>query len=158
MYRLALTSMLLLVLSSGAQARTNNSGTNGQHAIIDVHGAFQEQRKAVETELGDGETYSEINLQDRTVVREALVRIASALETSGGFAGLDEAQRASVVKDQELINGILNQAAADSRLICRREKQIGSNRATTQCMTARQRSQQREESRKAMNQAQRNNL
>ncbi|MEL5920715.1 hypothetical protein AAGG60_21830, partial [Stenotrophomonas maltophilia] len=41
--------------------------------------------------------------------------------------------------DQQVVNTGLTQAREDSRLICQREKPIGSNRTTTQCRTVAER-------------------
>lgn len=159
MYKLALTSLMLFVLAGNAEATIGSSGGKGQeHAALDVAGSFTEQRKAIEARLANGETYSEINQKDRAAVKEALERMAVMLEQSGGVAGLNEEQKVRVFNDQELVNGILTQAAEDSRLICRREKQIGSNRTTTHCMTALQRQRQMEDARKSMTQSQRSQL
>lgn len=159
MYKLVLTSLVLFILAGNAEATMGSSGRKGQeNAALDATGSFSEQRKAIEARLANGETYSEINQRDRAAVREALERMSALLEQPGGIAALSEEQKVRVFNDQELVNGILTQAAEDSRLICRREKQIGSNRPITQCMTALQRQRQMEEARKSMTQSQRSQL
>jgi len=159
MYKLALTSLMMLAFAGTAHATIDSSSKKAQeHAALDVTGSFAEQRKAIDARLANGETYSEINQEDRKTVKEALDRMAAVLEQSGGVAALNEEQKVRVFNDQEVVNTILTRAADDSRLVCRREKRIGSNRPTTQCMTALQRREQLEEARKSMTQSQRSQL
>ncbi|MDR7067916.1 hypothetical protein J2X02_000733 [Pseudoxanthomonas japonensis] len=152
MHKFAWTFALALLLVSATAVASIGSGSNGrgERATLDVHQSFQAQRRAIETDLANGETYSELTSKDRVQVSEALDRIGALLSESGDIAGLGEAQKVRVFNDQELVNNILSQAADDSRLVCRREKQIGSNRVTTQCMTALQRDRQAEQARKTM--------
>jgi len=58
--------------------------------------------------------------------------------------------RPQVVVVKELVNTLLAKARADSRLVCRREKLTGSNRAQTVCMTVAERDAARERSMEAM--------
>ena len=56
----------------------------------------------------------------------------------------------ALVNEQNQINQILSQAAADSRLVCRREAQIGSLRTTTQCKTVAERRRDAQEAQEAL--------
>lgn len=100
--------------------------------------AFPDQKAAIERDLR-GERYAEISAADRTRVREALGRIASALEGKPSLEALAEADRVAVFNDQEFINTTLTRAAEDSRLVCRREKKVGSHFASNVCMTVAER-------------------
>jgi hypothetical protein len=99
---------------------------------------FQAQQMKVRADLREGEVYSEITAPDRERVIAALDRISAAVG-DGSVDALSPEKRVSVFNDQELVNGVLTKARADSRLICKREKAIGSQMATTQCFTVAQR-------------------
>ena len=150
MYKFAWTPALALLLVSANAFASIGSGNSArsERMAMDVHQSFDAQRQSIEADLADGKTYSELSDSDRSKVTEALQRMGSLLHDAGGVAALDEAQKVRVFNDQELVNSLLSRAAEDSRLICRREKQIGSNRTTTHCMTALQRNRQTERARK----------
>lgn len=106
-------------------------------------GAYIEQRDRILADLRGGEVYSEIKLQDRDSVHSALKRIDSRLGADG-VGRLSEADKLAVFNDQELVNSILTKAKDDSRLICRRERPMGSNRPQNICITVAQRREARE--------------
>ncbi|KAF1711329.1 hypothetical protein CSC70_05310 [Pseudoxanthomonas kalamensis DSM 18571] len=130
----------------------SGSAASGADSILDLHQSFIEQRQAIERDLADGETYSEISSDDRKKVKTALDRISSSLAVAGGLTTLDEAKKAELFNDQELVNAILTQAGEDSRLVCTREKKVGSHRTTTNCMTVAERRRAREQSQDAVRQ------
>jgi hypothetical protein len=133
MYRFVFVILFSLVAFTVSAASTHDA------AVLDLNASFTQQKALIERELGDGETYAEISSQDRATVREALNSIASKLDNAGGVEGLTGQQKADVFNEQEKINTILTKANADSRLICRREKKVGSHREITQCMTVAER-------------------
>ncbi|RYG13861.1 MAG: hypothetical protein EON92_04165 [Burkholderiales bacterium] len=112
--------------------------------------SFTEQRTRILGQLADGETYSEISSADRARVKEALHRIDSRLESAGGVDRLTAQQKSDVFNDQEVVNTLLTQASDDSRLVCRREKKVGSHRTITECMTVAQRQRAYENAQKTM--------
>ena len=99
---------------------------------------FAAQKAAIESNLSD-DLYSELSRNDRDAVRGALGRIEAAVAGKASISELDDATRVEVFNDQELINTILTQAAEDSRMVCRREKKLGSNMPTNVCMTVAER-------------------
>ncbi|WP_267473083.1 hypothetical protein [Stenotrophomonas rhizophila] len=117
--------------------------------------SLSEQIARIETELNDGETYAELKLEQRSQVREALGRMRGTLEQHPNQATLPDAAKTELYNDQQVVNTVLTQAREDSRLICRREKAIGSNMATTQCMTVAQRQRMKDKAQKDMGAAQR---
>jgi hypothetical protein len=151
MYKRLILALALVIPASAF-------GFTSKNAAVDVRGAFGEQKTKIHTDLADGETYSEISQKDRDSVREALGRISKTLEIPGGIDALDSASKASLFNDQELINSILTKASEDSRLICRRERKVGSNRPVTQCATVAQRRKVTEESQDLLRVNQRGNL
>jgi hypothetical protein len=129
-YRIAL---LALLVPAGASAQTK---------AVDVAKPFEEQRRQVLADLNE-DKYREISVEDRSAVTAALGRILQHLQTQPDPAQLPEHNRVAVFNDQSLINTILTQAAADSRLICRRERTVGSNMPQNNCLTVAERRRQK---------------
>ncbi|HST45949.1 MAG TPA: hypothetical protein VLK29_12090 [Luteimonas sp.] len=129
---------VLLTVSAGAWA------TQDQPGLALADGGFAEQRAQIEADLADGKTYSELSSGDRSTVRESLERIAQYLGGVDSVEQLTDDNKARVFNDQEVINNILTQAAADSRVVCTRETKTGSNRRVTTCQTVAERNRRRE--------------
>ncbi len=155
MYRIILVSLLAVAASTAHATINSSSKKDAGKQAVDVALSFEDQKRAIETDLADGETYSEIGAKDREAVTGALQRISNALASAGGVAGLTETDKAAVINDQELVNTILTRSGEDSRLVCVREKKVGSNRTTTQCSTVGQRRRVAEETRQALQDGQR---
>lgn len=140
---------LLLTFSAGAWA------TQDQPTLALADGGFGEQRAQIEADLADGRTYSELSSGDRSAVRESLDRISQYLGGVDSVDQLTEDNKARVFNDQEVINNILTQAAADSRVICTREAKTGSNRKITTCLTVAERNRRREQDQENLRDVQR---
>ena len=125
-------------------------GFSSQDKALDVSRAFAEQKTRIHADLADGETYSEISQQDIASVKGALERISIKLEQPGGLEGMNDASKAALFNDQELVNNLLTKAGKDSRVVCVREKKLGSHRTTSNCMTVGERARRSEDSQKAM--------
>lgn len=95
---------------------------------------FEAQREAI-IEGISGETYRELSDEDRATVLEALTRMQDRLAGVDSLEQLDKRDQTAVFNDQDLVNTLLTEAAADSRLVCKREKFVGSNRTTNVCIT-----------------------
>ncbi|MBD9435135.1 hypothetical protein IB223_03430 [Pseudoxanthomonas sp. PXM03] len=115
---------------------------------MDLDKPLPEQVELIQKQLDDGETYVEIATADRAKVKESLARFAAIINESGG--SLNPEQKTQLVNEQNEINQILSQAAADSRLVCRREAQIGSLRTTTQCKTVAERRRDAQDAQEVM--------
>ena len=150
MYRIVFVPLLVLFASTAHATIDSSSRKASGKQHVDVSLSFEDQKRAIETDLADGETYSEIERKDREAVNGALQRISNSLASHSGVAGLSDAEKAAVFNDQELINNILTRANADSRLVCVREKKVGSHRTTTQCATVADRRRASEDSQKAL--------
>ncbi len=144
---------LAIVVTPSAFAQ----GQQGAPAL-DVSASFAEQHERIRGEFADGETYSEISRERQAEVQRALGRIESTLGEAGGVSELTAQERADLMDDQELVNSTLALAREDSRLVCRREKKIGSNRAITQCTTVAQLRRTREQSQSELLRGQGTNL
>ena len=128
MYR---TTTLALMLSLGLAA-TVQAKAQKEAVRMDATTPVSEQIRRVETAIGS-EDYSEIGLEDKSRVQQALNRIKVKM------------------------NGreIMSRAQADSRMVCRRERLTGSNMPQSVCMTVAQRRKAQEDSRQALTDQQR---
>ncbi|MDF2818238.1 MAG: hypothetical protein K0S73_2178 [Stenotrophomonas rhizophila] len=141
------TAALLLALGA-AQAAPNEE-------VFARNKPLAEQIQRIEVEMGDGKTYSELRLEDRSRVREALSRMHGVLDQYPDQATLPEPSKIALFNDQQIVNTILTKAREDSRQVCVREKTTGSHRATTQCMTVAQRQRAKDDAQKNLTNAQR---
>ncbi|WP_282265785.1 hypothetical protein [Stenotrophomonas sp. PS02298] len=144
---LAIAASLLFFVCTEAAAQRDTA--------IDVHQPFAEQRQKILDDLR-GEKYSEISSQNKDSVLNALERIGHNAGNNGEkLSELPESSRVAVFNDQSLINSILSDAGEDSRLICRREKAVGSRLADNHCMTVAERRRQRNTAQDDMTRARR---
>lgn len=111
-------------------------------SAVDVKKPFAQQQQTVLADL-NGDKYREITPDNKSKVAEAMNRIQHRLEGVSNIDRLPEPTRVEIFNDQSLINNILTQAAADSRLICKREKTIGSNFPQNNCLTVAERRRQK---------------
>ncbi|WP_244667674.1 hypothetical protein [Xanthomonas sp. D-109] len=119
-------------------------------APMNVKKAFAQQLSTIRQQLNDGKTYSEINADDRSKVEAALARMAAILDAQQDVGTLKEEQKVALFNDQETVNTLLTKAAADSRMVCRREAVTGSLRTTTQCKTVAERRRDNEDAQELM--------
>lgn len=104
--------------------------------------SFNAQAAQIRADLAGSDKYSEISDEDRRTVLSLLARIESVLGPEGRAEGLSTQATVDIFNDQEQINGILTNARADSRVICRREQVTGSHRKQHVCMTSAERRRQ----------------
>ncbi|MBD9479426.1 hypothetical protein IB225_10505 [Pseudoxanthomonas sp. PXM02] len=136
----------LMALAFAADAAPRDKAQKPQ--ALDLDKPLPEQVEQIQKQLDDGETYAEIASADRATVKESLARLAAVINENGG--ALNPQQKTQLLNEQNTINQILSQAAAESRLVCRREAQIGSLRTTTQCKTVAERRRDAQEAQEAM--------
>lgn len=150
MYRkTTLALMLSLSLVATAHAKADKPAVR-----MDTATPVAEQIRHVETALGS-EDYSEIGLEDKSRVQQALNRIKIKMNGREKVDELAPQERNDVFNEQEIVNTIMTRAHADSRMICRRERLTGSNMPQSVCLTVAQRRKAQEESRRAMTDQQR---
>ncbi len=99
---------------------------------------LQAQLQRVESTL-ESERYSEISPAAKLEVRGLLLRMRTALGDRTQISQMDPTAQVALYNDQSKVNQILSQAHADSRVVCRRERVIGSNMPQNQCMTVAER-------------------
>lgn len=97
---------------------------------------FAEQRETVEGEMKPGGRFAEITDEDRAAVGQAFDRMQAVLEGKQSMDDLRQDDRVALINDQELVNALLTRAKVDSRMVCKREKRVGSHRYTSTCHTA----------------------
>ena len=119
-------------------------------ATVDVADAatFSEQRAEILADLADGETYAEITLEDREKVVSTLSRMQRMLGSHESAQALHPDERVALMNEQETINNILSQAHRDSRMVCTRERPVGTRMPTNVCRTVAERRRLREDSRR----------
>lgn len=142
---LGLALSLAMTLASTAHARVDKDA----EVKLDSTAPVAEQIAAIEKALSS-ENYSEISMEQKSAVQQALGRIRLKM---GGHQRVDEVSpqaRVEIFNDQEMVNTILTQARADSRMVCRRERSTGSNMPQRVCMTVAQRREAEEAARKTL--------
>lgn len=131
--------LFCLVMLAAAAASANDGNA------LDIQAKpFSEQAKAIRSELTSGDKYREISPEDRSRLVSLLDSMGSRIEEVGGADRLSPDTAADVLEEQKQVNTILARAADDSRVVCRREKRVGTNRATNICQTVAQRRRLRE--------------
>jgi hypothetical protein len=135
MRQLFLSSLLLLLCIS---APAGAKDAPDHQAIAFSPTQFSAQREAIIKGLRSS-TYRELSDADRENVLDALSRMQDKLDGVERLEQLDKRDQIAVFNDQELVNTLLTQAAADSQLICKREKFVGSHRVTNVCLTVAER-------------------
>ncbi|HIE1100626.1 MULTISPECIES: hypothetical protein [Stenotrophomonas] len=147
-------ALMSAVLLSGLALVSTASASKAKDVFVPGQ-PLQQQIARIEVELKDGETYSELKQDERVRVNDALSRMRTAVEQYPARDSMPEPVQTQVFNDQQVVNTVLTQAREDSRLICQREKPIGSNRTTTQCMTVAERARQKERAQQDMRQVMR---
>lgn len=150
MFKLVLLSLLALApLAADATISPGNEAFSPEKGL-DLSRSFEAQRQAIFKALADGETYREIPAQDRQTVKDSLNRISSLLGDAQSADQLQEATKVEVFNEQERVNTLLTKAREDSRLVCTREKKVGSHRATNNCKTVAERRRDMDDSQNAL--------
>ncbi len=140
----------VLVLAAGAvQAKPK-----ANEQVFEPGKPLIEQVQRIERQLNDGETYVELAPEKRSEVRAALSRLRSIAEQYPA-GNPPETVKVSQFNEQDRVNVILTKAREDSRQVCTREKTVGSNFATTRCMTVAQRQRAKDSGQTLMQDAQR---
>ena len=126
-------ALLLFFLMAGAASASRTEPAPSVRA--DPVG-FADQRAAVEAEMVAGGRFAEISDKARADVAAAFDRMQAVLEGKATMDDLRQDDRVALINDQELINALLTQAKIDSRMVCKRERRVGSHRLTSTCRTA----------------------
>jgi len=136
--KLRLLTLAFLVISGTAQAKREEPARLDLPANATAT-QLAEQRGQIEIALKDADAYAEMRASDRKQVRDSLDGMAGRIEAAGSLAELADADRKALLAQQDDVNDILETARNDSRMICTREKEMGSNFRRSVCMTVAQR-------------------
>ena len=141
--------LMLLVCLSALCALSTMAHAAGQ--APDAIGDFRAYREQVLADLAQGERYSEIRPQDRATVTRTLQTMLAMVENANGSVGqLNADEKVVLFNHQEAVRTILSGAEADSRMVCKRERRVGSQMLQSSCRTVAQARRQREESRNGL--------
>jgi hypothetical protein len=91
----------------------------------------------VRTQMKDGGRYAETDATERARVNARLDDMAALFEIKGSVDKMSTDEKVTLLNSQEEINAILGKRDGD-RLICKRERPLGSNIPVKTCETARQ--------------------
>lgn len=105
---------------------------------------LQAHQARVQKEFAAGGRYAEIESEQQDRVRVLFREMGQLVNADGRAQGLAPSTEIELFNLQEELNGILEQAAEDSRLVCRRERHVGSNRPVNTCATVAERRRYRE--------------
>ena len=142
MIRHALACCLLTVFAGIAFGAKPAPSRND--AIRIAPNEFAQSRADLEAVIRKTDRYSELTPRQREDLDAALDRMEHTLSTVTVIADLKEEDKTRLYNDQELVNNVLTQAAEDSRMVCKREKKVGSHRYTNVCHTVAERRRMRE--------------
>lgn len=90
----------------------------------------------------DTEEYAGISERDRHLVLDLLDRIEAEVG-AGSVESLSDDRKVRLFNWQDQANAILSGAREDSRMVCRREKNVGTRFAATRCATVAERRRMR---------------
>ncbi|WNH47965.1 MULTISPECIES: hypothetical protein [Stenotrophomonas] len=153
MYRIgSIVMMLALAGSAHALAATSKDA-------VQMGGAkpVAEQIREVELAMAS-DKYSELTLENKSAVQASLNQIRAQMGDHERIDQVAPQNKVAIFNEQEKINTILTQGHADSRLVCRREKTVGSNFPTNNCMTVAERRRATENARTNMRDVNRSQL
>lgn len=140
----ALVLAILLMPCFGAMAA--NSSEPKPLEISDI----VEQQKQIRADVTAGKgRYASMSRAQRSNLLAAQSEILSIIGDKDSVDDLSDQQRREVFNKLETIQAAVNNEESD-RMICRREKTIGSNRVTRVCRTAEAEQLYREEARDRM--------
>lgn len=113
------------------------------------------QQKQIRSDLISSKDYRGLSEAQRTELLSKQDSLLKILEGKQSADDLTRDQQMQAFNDLEWIEAMLNDADGD-RMICRRERAIGTNRMTRVCRTAEQMEVDRERARQEMSRSERN--
>lgn len=143
------TLAVLILLSFAAVAGAKETEAEPQSLKVATPAEFSQTRALIEIAVRESDQYRDMQEVDRAKLAEVLDRMEGTLAGITSVDELDKNQKTQLFNDQEMINNVLTQARDDSRMICKREKKVGSHRVTNICYTAGERRRQLERNKEA---------
>ena len=152
MHKIALACVLALVASSAMAIEPKN-----QVEPVTVNAAtvedFAKVADHVRKQMTQGGRFEYVTESERRSIEQALARIEQIFANAPTVDQLNKTDQVALFNQQETINAILKQRDSD-RLICKREKKLGSNLGQTSCVTYGERERTRRESQNELNRIQ----
>lgn len=131
---------LLLIVSLAIPASAKDSGSLSVAAIT-----AQQVEIRAGVEAGTGR-YKDMPTRTKQELLSRQTDVLAAVDGKATVDELSESQRLQVFNDLEWIEAAINNAESD-RMVCTREKTLGSNRKQRVCKTVRQMEAEREHAR-----------
>lgn len=147
--------VVLVALFAPLAALAQGSGDAAFQLRLGEGRSFDQQRDELIEEMRDGGRFGEISDEARAEVIAALDTMAELLDGQASFGHLDEEDKIRLFNAQEIANTHLTVAREDSRIVCKRERKVGSHFKTSICNTVAEWTIQREAAHDAMSQKQR---
>lgn len=142
-------AVLLIALLPISMASASRDRLQAPPTTAPLGEFVQQSQEEIQTDLRRGQ-YQEITKRAEEEVLAALQRMVDLTAGKQSINDLNPDERAQLLTDQELVNNRLTQAAEDSRLICTRQKTVGTHHRKTNCMTVAERRELREISRSSL--------
>lgn len=114
---------------------------------VSLDSGFADTRAAIIREVDRGDLYREITDVQRKTLFAELDEIAGLM---GASSSPSQGDQATLQRLQNSVNELLVRVAEDSKLVCRRERGLGSNIPTRVCLTVAARRRQEAASQEAM--------
>lgn len=146
---LGISCLLLLVFAVAAPVV---QASGGRVSTADELG---ELRSGIEAEMRLGGEYEGATRAHKRELDALFNRMQSTLSRVDHVDDLPPRRQVALFNDQDRVNVLLTQAREGDRQICRRERQIGTNMRTTVCRTQQEWDDDRNQSREAVRQMQR---
>ncbi len=105
-----------------------------QVVSADTAAKFEPLAAHVRSEMEEGGRYEYITGRSRQEVNDGLDEMAAMIGARGSVHAMSAQEKVALFNVQEKVNGLLAQNASD-RLVCRREKPVGSNISMNICHT-----------------------
>lgn len=131
---------LILVLCAPAAFATK---------VLDLNAVRTQQAEIREGLVARSGRYASLSADTRTSILTKQATLLKMLEDKQTADELNEHQRLEVFSTLEWIEAAINRADGE-RMICRREKTLGSTRVTRVCRTAAEEERMKEEARRRM--------
>lgn len=113
--------------------------------VLDV-ATFLEQQRDVREDFQYSKKFEHVDRASKNRLYKAQDEIFRLLDGRGSVDELDTDQRIALYNAQEVVGSVLVDAELD-RQVCKREKMVGSHRASLVCMSVREQRRIREEGR-----------
>lgn len=128
----------------------------GSDKPLDLDKVTEQQKQIREDMLTANGKYRGMSSAQQAEVLERQDKLFRMFEGKESAEDLTQDQRMAAFNDLEWIEAALNKSEQGERLVCTRERKVGSNRVTRVCRTKEQMEFEREQARDNLDQSQRN--